>query len=249
MKATTIQERFTLPSKGLLYNEKFNPSVTLRSMTTEEEMKRLSFNELEHENMAQIIDDCILEELPISSYDMCIGDYQFLLHKLRVVTYGKDYKMVIQCPNCEEVVSSEVDLDYEQVHEFDEKEGLDLEITLPETGKHVKLSLQTPRMIDAVKIKAKDMKKKTRLNVNYEIMFTVMSLISQVENKTLNDMAKEKFVRELPMKDTLYILGKGDELNGKVGLDTTVVAKCPNCGYEVVTNFRIQPEFFGPKID
>ena len=24
---------------------------------------------------------------------------------------------------------------------------------------------------------------------------------------------------------------------------------CPNCGYEVVTNFRLQPEFFGPEIN
>lgn len=249
MKATTIQEKFTLPSKGLLYAEKFNPMVTLRSMTTEEEMKRLSYNDLEYENMAQIIDACILEDLPISSYDMCLGDYQFLLHKLRVVTYGSEYKMVIQCPNCDEVVSSSVNLDYEVVHEFDEEKGLDNEIVLPESGKHVRLSLQTPRMIDKVKQDAKDMRKKTKLNVNYEFMFTVMSLINKVDNKTLNDMAKEKFVRELPMKDTLYILNKGDELNGKVGLDTTVVAKCPNCGYEVVTNFRIQSEFFGPKIN
>ena len=249
MGSITIQEKFTLPSKGLLYAEKFNPVVTLRSMTTEEEMKRLAYNELEHETMAEIIDACIIEDLPISSYDMCLGDYQFLLHKLRVVTYGPEYKMVIQCPNCGEVVSSSVNLDTETVQEFDEEKGLDLEITLPETKKVIKLSLQTPRMIDAVKSKAKDMKKKTKLNTNYEFMFTIMSLIGKVDNKQLNDVAKEKFVRELPMKDTLYILSKGNELNGKVGLDTSVVAKCPNCGYEVVTNFRLQPEFFGPEIN
>ena len=153
MGSITIQEKFTLPSKGLLYAEKFNPVVTLRSMTTEEEMKRLAYNELEHETMAEIIDSCIIEDLPISSYDMCLGDYQFLLHKLRVVTYGPEYKMVIQCPNCGEVVSSSVNLDTETVQEFDEEKGLDLEITLPETKKVIKLSLQTPRMIHAVKSK------------------------------------------------------------------------------------------------
>jgi len=249
MKTTTIQERFTLPSKGLLYAEKFNPTVTLRSMTTEEEMKRLSYNELEYENMAEIIDACIMEELPISAYDMCIGDYQFLLHKLRIVTYGSEYKMTIKCPNCGEIVDSTVNLDHETVNDFDEEVGLDNEIVLPESKKHITLSLQTPRMIDAIKSKARDMRKKTKLNLNYEYMFTIMSLIAKVDNKTLNDVAKEKFVRELPLADTAYILGKGDTLNGKVGLDTSVIAKCPNCGYEVVTNFREQSEFFGPKID
>ena len=249
MNGVTIHESFTLPSKGLLYSEKFNPTVTLRSMTTEEEMKRLSYSDSEYEVMTSIIDDCILEDLPISSYDMCLGDYQFLLHKLRIVTYGKEYKMVIQCPNCEGVVKSIVDLDTEEVLEFDPDKGLDMEITLPISKKEIKLSLQTPRKLDAIKQKAKDMKKKTKLNVNYELMYTIMSLIDTVDSKHINEMALEKFVRELPMKDTIYILNKGNELNGKVGLDTSVIAKCPECGYEVVTNFRSQPEFFGPEIN
>ncbi len=249
VKNITIQESFTLPSKGLLYAEKFNPKVTLRSMTTEEEMKRLSPSDNEFQNLAEIIDACILEELPISAYDMCIGDYQFLLHKLRIVTYGKDYKMVIQCPNCGEITKSEVNLDLEEVHYFNEEEGLEREFELPVSKKKVKLSLQTPRMVDSIKEKAKEMRKKTKLNIQYEIMYTVMSLVQEVDGKKLNEMTAEKFARELNMNDVNFILKKGDELNGKVGLDTQVIAKCPNCTYESVQNFRLQPEFFGPEID
>ena len=40
-----------------------------------------------------------------------------------------------------------------------------------------------------------------------------------------------------------------DELNGKVGLDTVVAAKCPKCGYETVTTFRFGPEFWNPSFD
>lgn len=249
MESRTIQETFILPSKGLLYSENFSPNITLRSMTTEEEMRRLSYSDSEYEKMAKIIDDCIIEDLPISSYDMCIGDYQFLLHKLRIVSHGKDYNMVIQCPNCGEIVKATVDLDEEEVFEFDPDVGLDTNITLPISKKEIKLRLQTPRMIDAVKEKAQDMRKKTKFNIKYEYLFTIMSLIDKVDSKTVNEIALEKFVRELPIQDANYILAKGDELNGKVGLDTSVIAKCSNCGFRVVTNFREQPEFYGPQVD
>ena len=246
--STTITERYTLPSKGLLYGEKFNPTITLRSWTTEEEMLRCSPNELEHENMAKVIDACILEELPISAYDMCVGDYTFLLHKLRIVSKGKIYPMVVQCPNCGEIVKADVDLDTELVLEYDPEKGLDNEITLPVSGDVIKLSLQTPRKIDEVKMKAKELRKKTGLNLDYSIMYSAMSYISKVNNKTLNDVELENYVRKLNIEDLNTIRIKGVELDGKVGLDSSVIAKCKNCNYEIVTNFREQPNFLGPVV-
>lgn len=103
MATSTIQETFTLPSKGQIYDKPINPEITLRSMTTMDELKRLSPSDLPYKNMCELIDDCIVGKTELSSYDMCIGDYQFLLHKLRIATYGTDYNMVVQCPNCASV--------------------------------------------------------------------------------------------------------------------------------------------------
>ena len=246
--SATITERYTLPSKGLIYGEKFNPTITLRSWTTEEEMLRCSPNELDYENMAKVIDACIMEELPISAYDMCVGDYTFLLHKLRIVSKGKIYPMVVQCPNCGEIVKADVDLDTELVHEFDPDKGLDNEITLPVSGDVIKLSLQTPRKIDEVKIKAKEKKKKTGLNLDYSIMYSAMSYVSKVNGKVLNEVELENYIRKLNIEDLNTIRIKGLELDGKVGLDNSVIAKCKNCNYEIVTAFREQPNFLGPVV-
>jgi len=249
MIGTSIQETFVLPSHGKVYGEEFDPHVTLRSMTTLEEMRRLSHGDSEYRIMSDIIDACITSKLPISSYDMCLGDYQFLLHKLRAVTYGKEYKMAYQCPNCGEVVSTTVDLDDLDVVEYDEEALGSMSLTLPVTEKKITLSMQTPRMLDEIKEKAKALKKKTKDQaVNYEILFATMSFISTVEGKTMDEPHLEQFVRDLPMKDVYAIIQKGDELNRKVGLDTSIIAICPECGYESVTQFRIQPEFFGPSV-
>lgn len=36
---TTIQEDFSLPSKGLMYTTKFDPHIKLRSMTVADEIR------------------------------------------------------------------------------------------------------------------------------------------------------------------------------------------------------------------
>jgi len=75
MENITIKETYTLPSLGKMYQTQFDPQVELRSMTVAEEMKRLTSTDQPYNAMASIIDSCILNKLPISTYDMCIGDY------------------------------------------------------------------------------------------------------------------------------------------------------------------------------
>lgn len=101
MENYTIAESCTLPSLGKLYELPFNPELRVRSMTTEDEMKRLSPSSSFYKTLCEILDDCIVgEKPPISCYDMCLGDYQVLLHKVRVATYGAEYPMESQCPYC-----------------------------------------------------------------------------------------------------------------------------------------------------
>ena len=252
LKDSSIKETFTLPSLGKPYGiAGFSPKVTLRSMTTEEEMKRLSYTDDEFKLMAEIIDDCILEEMPISSYDMVLGDYEFLLHKLRVVTYGATYKMQDTCPLCQQKVVTTTDLEGIEVHEFDEEEvGKAMEVTLPVSKMRITLAFQTPRSLDLIKEKAKSLRKKTNdQHTNFEFMYRVISYISKVDGYEKSDLELESMVRKMQMKDIYYILDKGAELGRKVGIDNVVTAKCDSCGYEFVTRFQYQPTFFRPQND
>lgn len=249
MKESSIYETFTLPSKGLVYDTSINPQITLRSMTTLEEMKRLSQTDTPYKVMADIIEDCMKEKPKVHVYDMCLGDYEFLLHKLRVVTYGNEYKMTITCPNCGQVVDASVDLDSLTVSEYDESIMDQTHITLPVTNKLIELKFQTPRDLDTVTYKKKEMQKKTKSNVDFGILYTVISLIKKIDGQVVDPLAKEEFAKNLPMKDVNYIISKATELNKKVGVDNMVTAKCGSCGYELVTPFRLNNSFFRPDIN
>ena len=86
MQKYTIKETFTLPSKGKMYTNLENPSISLRSMTTRDEMKRLAPTDTPYKAMSEIIEECIIGDKPsVGVYNLFIGDYEFLLQKLRIV--------------------------------------------------------------------------------------------------------------------------------------------------------------------
>lgn len=243
----TIAETYELPSKGLIYDKKVEPSVKIRSMTTEDEMKRLTSSDKPYKILCDIIDDCIVDPIGISSYDMHLGDYEFLLHKLRTVTYGAEYKMSVTCPICGNVSEVTCNLDELQVNAYDEDFEKLREVTLPKTGKIIELRFQTPRVLDNIQARKKDiMKKNPEMLVDPGFLLTLTSYIKSIDGQVLREDQIESFVRKLPMGDANYLLNKAQELNDRIGLNTNFDCTCKHCGYEMMSTFRFTPEFFRP---
>jgi len=133
MNNWTIQETFTLPSHGKVYDPEWNvkETFTLRSMSTSEEMLRLSPSDHKYEVTCNLIDACMVDSPGISAYDMCIGDYTYCLYMLRVVTYGPMYKISPTCTYCGNVNQEEFNLQDLTIKEYSEEIEKLLEVTLP----------------------------------------------------------------------------------------------------------------------
>lgn len=248
----TIENDYVLPSEGKVYgNIEVKPNVTLRSMTTAEEMRRLNHSDRQYKLLAEIIDECITTPIGISAYDLCIADFQFLLHKLRIVTYGSNYKLKTTCQWCGCQNDSVVNMDDLNVKSFDaelfEKYS---EFELPVTKDRIKLKMQTPRMIDDVKINAKDFKKKhTSFVGDPTLMLTLECLIDEINGKRPERFKLSGYIQKLPMKDTNYILKAAEKITNSFGIDSSIELECEVCGLDYDSSFRITPEFFGPSID
>lgn len=245
----TVSETYMLPSRGKIYTEQVNPEIRLRSMTTIEEMKRLSPTDRPYKQLAEIIDDCLVDNIGISSYDLCLGDFQFLLHRLRVVTYGAQYKLGSTCPYCGSISEDIVNLDNLNVMEYSDDIANLLEFDLPVTKKHIKLRMQTPRMIDDISVQQKNDRKKSKAQRDSAFLFTIKSLIDEIDYEKPKFIDLENFVNSLPMLDAQHIIKRGQKLNNSIGIDTALENKCEVCGYEYPSQFRITSEFFGPTID
>ena len=258
MSEYTIAERYTLPSHGLVYDKEVNPEIKLRSMTVRDEMKRLApvTDGTIYRNMSEIIDSCLVEKPGISSYDMCIGDYQFLLHKLRIVTHGPEYRIECKCPVCndwdEHIVNLE-DLKLQELKEFDKQK--ETTITLPVSKKVIELNITTPRMLDNIEKEvtrvAKQYKKQNQemSDVDWHLLYQLVYSIKTVDGQKLSLTDKETFCNKLVGRDYNAIINALDKLDEKVGLGATLEVHCNNCGFDMITSFRITTEFWRPTTD
>ena len=250
MKQTnyTIMEGYTIPSKGKIYAENVNPNIELRSMTARDEMKRLSPSSTPLKTLADIIEGCCLEKPAIHVYDMALGDYEFLLHKLRIVTYGEDYKVALRCTECGELIETVAKLDQLTVKEFDEAIVDELRsFTLPQSGHTITLDFITPHKIEEMEAKVRELKRKYKTaTIDFETLVRAMSNIDLVNGEKKPEHELNEFVSNLPAKDLQKILNNIDKLNQQIGLDNVLFLTCPKCGEEVSTYFRFGPEFFRP---
>lgn len=251
MSNYSIAEEYRLPSLGKVYSQNVNPVGKIRSMTTQEEMKRLAPADRAYKNICEVIDDCLVEKPPISVYDMCLADYQYLLHRMRICTYGSDYTVASRCPFCGTESENNIDLTELEVKNYDNDDFANLsEFTLPKTQKKIKLRMQTPRIVDDINERAKELKRKSKgTSGESAFLFTVESLIDTVDGQTLDPIKKEDFVRALPMMDTNYILKSAQKLVESFGIETKIKCECPVCGLDYNGSFRITSEFFGPSIN
>lgn len=244
---TRIAEVFTLPSHGLIYEEDVNPEVVLSSMTTRHEMLRLSTVEDSQKIMSQIIDDCIESDMGISSYDLCLGDFQYLMFMLRVVTFGNEYELRGKCPFCGFEQSTSIGLDELEVREYDESLVDLLEIKLPKSGNVVKLTLQTPRMLDRINTKVKEYRRKHKdTDENPVILFTITASIEEIDDEKPSSFTLEEWVKDLPLADTNALINRIDLINNKIGIDLNVEEDCKVCGTTYLVPFRINQTFFRP---
>ena len=244
----TIMEGYELPSKGKIYTEQINPHIELRSMTARDEMKRLSPSSTPLKTLADIIEGCCIEKPGIHVYDMSLGDYEFLLHKLRIVTYGEDYNVALRCPVCNELIETTADLGQLTIKEFDKKTIENLQtFILPRSGKTITLNFLSPRIIEESEAKVKEMKRRYKnATIDFETLIKIQMNIDLIDGDKKDETELENIITSLPAMDLQKLLNNIDKLNQQIGLDNILYLTCPKCGEEVTTFFRFGPEFFRP---
>ena len=244
----TIMEGYNLPSKGKIYDVKVDPHIELRSMSGRDEMKRLSPSSTPLKTLADIIEGCCIEKPAIHVYDMSLGDYEFLLHKLRIVTYGEDYKVSLRCPECGETIEAITKLGQLDVREFDEEEVRNIQtFSLPKSGRIITLNFLSPRMVEEMEVKVKDMKRRYKnATIDFETLVRLLVNIDLVDGEKKSEYELENIITNLPAMDLQKILNNIDKLNKQIGLENVLYLTCPKCGEEVTTFFRFGPEFFRP---
>lgn len=245
------QETFTLPSKGLVYDERDNipASITLRRMTTKEDKIRMR-NLSEDKIRRDILQACILEP-EVKADKLKLSDANFLLFKLRVLSLLDDlYKVQIVCPNCATTYIHEVHLNDVPVDYFTKTKLNEMSMVLPLSK--VKIDFKYPSLGDMI-----NMGEKLRTYFDKfpnadrgESIYTTSAMlyIKQVNGENLISEELEDFVDNMDIIDNKYFRKHLMALDDLYGLSSDIACSCPSCGHETKHGLPITGELFNPSL-
>lgn len=243
-----VQETYPLPSGDRLYAQETKGMITLRPMTTMEEKLRLSStNSLMA--LAQIVQNCVITPQDFDVNELKMFDLDYLIYKLRVVTYGPTYTVSLKCPDCGHVFEQKISLDDIPVNELPEDFVEPFEIgPMPVSGDVVGCRLLSYSDYLAITRESKRILAKMPDYVgDPEFILKWTRILKTLNGKDFKVFEIQKYVENLHAADFQYLDQKYAKVVGGLGQDLSRVDLCPNCGGNVNYNVPIRGEFFRPK--
>lgn len=244
------QETFTLPSKGLVYDERDNipASITLRRMTTKEEKIRMR-NNSEDLIRRDLLQACIVEDIDAGRLKLI--DANFLLFRLRVLSLLDDnYKVECVCKNCGTVFIHEVNLSEVPVNYLTKKDLDEMLITLPLSKQKIQLKYPSLSEMIIMGEKLRDYFTKFPNADRRETLYTTSAMlyIDKVNDEHLISEELEDYVDKMDIIDNRYFRKAITTIDSKFGLSESIATQCPTCHKEFTHGLPITGELFNPSL-
>lgn len=242
-----IHETHDLPSRGIVYGDIIPGQVTLRAMSTLEEKMRLAGTGMSI--IPSIIKRCITSPVGIDTFRMKLFDIEYLMYKLRIVTYGPDYKITLACPYCGESFDVTVDLDSIPVNEVpdDFKEPFEIG-PLPISGDIIESKILCINDYIEIEKEAKRIRNKfPDYEGDPEFIVGLEKRILTVNGEDLQRTGKlRRYVENMHARDLRFFSSKYDKISSGYGMDLSMLDICPRCGKDVEYTLPVTDEFFRP---
>lgn len=239
-----MEERITLPSNGIFYENDFPTSLVIRSLTTNEE--QLLYGSTSETTIDRIISNCIVEPKNFPIDDLLPADKMFILFKLRIISYGQDYNQTIFCPYCNYEGVAVLDLDQLPCDELDEdKIKIPLKLTLPMSKDVIELKVLTEKDYKTIKERALKLSSKLSIpfgQVEHKLRFAKQ--IKSVNGEKMDSFLAEKYYSTMHVRDVKYIESALNSI--KLGYQGYIDTICPSCKHEIVVPFEMTSEFLNP---
>lgn len=233
----------TLPTNGNLYGEDGPEDIVLRAMTTREE--KLLLGSPNSHAFDSIIKACVVEPKNLDIGELIPADSNYLLFRLRIHTYGPDYDIVTNCPNCRARNENTINLEDLPVRELDDSFSEPFIIELPMSGDKLECMLLRKKDLDAVDARSKKIARRSKANVN-EISFNYRmgKYIKKINGKEVSWDDAVNYTLDMHGRDSAYFW---DQLNKvDIGYDTELEIECDECGEIYNTMMPLSMDFFRP---
>jgi len=238
-------ETIDLPSRGLFYPENSplrSGQIELRYMTAKHEDILTSQNLIQKGVVLDRLIDALIATKGVKAADLLLGDLNAVMVAARILGYGKDYDVTMQCPACGQPIEQKINLsELETEHEPVSGDSNIFTIVLPLSTAEVSLKLLTRQ--DELNID-KEIKslKKVNSDVSAEATTRLKAMISAVNGDT-SKTTIWKFVDNLLVRDVRYL--REEYKNRVPDVNFTIPVEC-TCGTSETVRLPIGTNFFWP---
>lgn len=235
-------EDLLLPSRGIIYEiSDFDGVVKVKPFTTKSYKDLLAGNASENA-IRQFIDSCLVD-CPIKAKNMNQNDLMAVLFKTRALTLGNMLKMQISCPRCHKITEVEWDLNEVTVNYLSAEE-YPIKVTLPDSGKEIKVRFPTGATTAKAKIEAE--RRSSKFNKPVSEYLNIFNLVSILDVESKDLVEKSEWYENLSPRDAIYIDAVISEMGDIFGVEMFRDETCLDCGKTFTSVIDLSADFFRP---
>lgn len=244
---TEYIKEITLPSKGIIYGDRFPGGILkIRAMTTSDEKKMYASNK--KTGVLSVISGCVVEPKDFDIQELITGDQMFLLIELRRHTYGDDFTFTVTCPKCK--ATQKVDFDLGLLEEvcdvLEDDFSLPIEVDLPISKKRVGITFLTGKDNERAKnLALRQTNKWGGSAKESEYIIKMALMIKKIDGEEVDLTKAREFLKNLHSRDSAVLWGALDKHN--VGYDTSYEFDCNSCEHFEISELPFGADFFRPR--
>lgn len=245
------KETIILPSRGKYYQSghplrENGGKLDIKYMTAKEEDILTNTNLIQNQTVVDKLLESLIIHEGVKHTDLTLGDLEATLVASRVLAYGKDYLVEIQCNKCNEPVKQNIDLTQLDVPE--EKDLIDVDekgyhTFITETGKKISIKVMTRGDELEIEKNKKSIEKQFGKASSSEVTSRLKKIIVSIDGVTdKNELFK--MIDNLLTKDTKDIRKEFEKINPSIDMKMKVT--CPSCGFVTEGDIPIGINFLWP---
>ena len=239
---TPLTEDVQMISRGLLPN--IPKVITIKALQRKDKKKVLMSNT--DDILLSLLQACIVNPENFNVYNLLPFESQYLLYRLRILTYGNENTFEDRCPYCGEINKVTMDLNSIPIIDIPDNFKLTFDIALPVSGDVLTCRLLTEGELSKIR---KDSKEFTD-NTGAEDLDRIWeSRIVAINGQTkLAPIEISQYLDEMLDYDSEYFMEYYGKYSGNYGLQTKLHYACDKCNRKVESEMPSIATFFRPEL-
>lgn len=243
-QSTALTETVAMPSRGLING--IPKEIVIRAIQRKDKKKML-LSETD-DVLLSLLQYSIVSPADFNVYNLLPFESEYLLYRLRVLTYGSNYTFKRKCPYCGTVNDVEIDLNEIPIVEVPDNFKIVFDIPpLPVSGIQLKCKLLSEGERKSIAKRAKELEEATGNKSASIDSYWDSRIVAVNGNSKLAPVEITQILDELTDYDSEYFMAYYSKYEGNYGLQTKLKYECDNCHNAVSDDMPNIATFFRPK--